>query len=110
MTDVLKLQHRGSGISAGTEYQGVDAEFIYDGATITSATNQFTAGGVTYTLLKADPANPITVTVSQDTDATMDKIESFVNKYNEIVTYLNGKLREKRYYDYPPLTSAQRER
>jgi len=64
----------------GKAYSGLNAIFEYNGAMIERSTNQFTAGGVTFTLLEADPSKTITVTVSQDTDAIVEKIESFVNK------------------------------
>jgi Flagellar capping protein len=107
---ILGLTDRdGNAVQAEKTYSGRNAIFEYNGAMIERSTNQFTAGGVTFTLLEADPSKTITVNVSQDTDAILEKIESFVNKYNEIVTHINGKLTERRYYDYPPLTEAQRE-
>jgi len=98
----------GSPVQAGAVYAGQNAVFEYDGVLIERATNQFTAGGVTYTLHRADPAAEIVVAVGQDTDAVVERIKAFVTKYNEIVAHVNTKLLERRYYDYPPLTEAQR--
>lgn len=90
------------------EYTGVNAKFEYDGISIERSSNVFTAGGVTYTLRQADPTKEILVSVSQNVDATVEKIKAFVTKYNEVITHINAKLTERRYYDYPPLTEAQR--
>lgn len=87
--------------------QGQDALFDLDGATgLAEPTNQFTVAGVTYSL-KA-PGGPVTVTVSQDTDTMVQTIRTFVDKYNAVLDAINGELSEKRLYDYPPLTDAQK--
>ena len=92
-----------------TTYTGKVARFDYNGVTgLTHSSNQFTLGGVTFTLHAADPATPVTVRVSHDVDKVVETIKSFVEKYNEVIRHINLKLSEKRYYDYPPLTEAQR--
>ena len=49
------------------------------------------------------------VTSTTDTTAIKDRIKEFVTTYNEMLDTLNGLLKEKKYRDYPPLTTEQRE-
>src|SRR5690606_30199904 len=115
LADVLDLRTRvgddpNAHIDPNEVYKGKDAIFDYNGVTnIKRATNEFTIGGVTYNLLKADPDTEVTVRVTQDVDATVDAIKAFVDKYNEVVEKVSNKLTEKRYYDYQPLLDAQKE-
>ena len=75
-----------------------------------SPTNTFTIDGVTYTLKNTTPEGmaPITITVAQDVDKAYNAIKNFVDKYNELIDKINGKLNEERFRDYLPLTDAQK--
>ncbi|AEG15380.1 flagellar hook-associated 2 domain-containing protein [Desulfofundulus kuznetsovii DSM 6115] len=108
-SNTLKLK-----LVTGTEVTGQDAEFnlsIGDANvnSYTSSTNTVTVAGITLNLKQADPNNPVTITVSNDTDAVFNAIKDFVSAYNEIIDKINGKLTEPRYRDYLPLTDEQRE-
>ncbi|MEB2298481.1 flagellar filament capping protein FliD [Lysinibacillus xylanilyticus] len=50
----------------------------------------------------------VNLTSTTDTKSIKDSIQEFVKNYNEMVDSLNGLLKEKKYRDYPPLTSEQR--
>jgi len=77
--------------------------------TLNQASNTFTVDGITYNLLRATPAGvSLNVTVSQNTDRTVNAIKAFVERYNQILTGLNEKLGEQRFRDYRPLTDDQR--
>ncbi|WP_324670193.1 flagellar filament capping protein FliD [Geochorda subterranea] len=92
--------------STAAPFTGQDAVFSLDGASgLQVSTNRFTIGGVTYELKGLGTA---TVTVFQDTDAMVQAITAFVDKYNEALGEINGKVSERRLYDYPPLTEAQK--
>ncbi|CAM5335467.1 flagellar capping protein [Bacillus safensis FO-36b] [Bacillus safensis subsp. safensis] len=41
-------------------------------------------------------------------DAIYDKIKQFVDKYNELVEQINGKVNEKKNRDYHPLTAEEK--
>lgn len=89
-----------------TSFAGQDAIFNLDGASgLRSATNQFTLGGITYTLQGTGQAS---VVVTQDTDAIVQAVKTFIDAYNELVSTIDQKVRERRLYDYPPLTDAQK--
>ncbi len=72
--------------------------FTYDGITF-NIKNDFTSGG---------GVDPISVTIASDTTNTYDYIKTFVDKYNEIIDKLNGKINEKVNRDYLPLTDEQK--
>ena len=57
---------------------GEDASFLLDGAPMTSAANTVSGvvPGVTFTLLREDPGNPVTVTVSRDEAAVEGKLKA----------------------------------
>ncbi|MFZ5354303.1 MAG: flagellar filament capping protein FliD [Bacillota bacterium] len=98
------------GIAGGTLTNGKDAVFELDlVAGMTRSTNEFTIDGVTYNLKKADNTKTITIDVNADADKLVEKIKGFVNKYNEVIGKINGKLVEKRDRSYLPLTDEQRE-
>ncbi|KOS60712.1 flagellar filament capping protein FliD [Lysinibacillus agricola] len=60
-----------------------------------------------------DDTSPSVVAVSVnstiETESIKDRIKEFVESYNEMLDSLNGLLKEKKYRDYPPLTTEQRE-
>ncbi|MDD4049222.1 MAG: flagellar filament capping protein FliD, partial [Clostridia bacterium] len=108
----LKLQYLDSDnnsqvVADGVAYQGKDAIIDFGAATnISQSSNAFTINNVSFNLKATGESS---LTVATDTDAVLDKISSFVEKYNEIVEIMGGKLTEKKYSDYRPLTDEQRE-
>jgi flagellar hook-associated protein 2 len=95
--------------------KGKNAEFTLNGAEFTMASNEFTINGISYSLKGLSPTGadgePVaaSVSVKSDTEKIFDTIMDFVNLYNETIDKINGKLFEKYYRDYPPLTDAMRE-
>ena len=101
-------------ISTGnaTTVHGTDASAIIDGQLVTRSSNTFTLNGATYTLVKAhaDPTTESeTVSLSADVEGVYENIKGFVDKYNEIISYINTKLTEKYDRDFQPLTDEQKE-
>ncbi len=95
------------GIAQGT-YQGQDAICTINGITVKEAKNSFSYDGITYTLNDTS-STAIQFSVSQDYQSTVDSIVSLVDAYNELVGTLQSKVKEDVYYNYPPLTDAQKE-
>lgn len=62
-----------------------------DQVTLDRSTNTITdvITGVTLQLQDVDTSNPVTLTVSQDITAVKDGIKSLIEKYNEVVTFIN---------------------
>ena len=89
--------------------EGKDGSITVDGRTYDNiTTGKVTVGGVTYGLLeKMDSA--ATVTVTQDTDAVIDRVKKFVEDYNTMLDGLQEKYHETVYSDYGVLTKSQEE-
>ena len=92
-------------------FTGTNATFKIDGVTYDNVSgNNITVGGVTYTALEEmDPESMATVTITQDTDAIIDKVKSFITDYNKLLASLYEKYEEKPNSDYKPLTQAQKD-
>ena len=93
------------------EARGENGVMKIDGVVYDDITdNKKTVGGITYTALNKTEANrPATVSVSQDTDAIIDKVKSFVTDYNKLLADLYAKYDEKPNSDYKPLTQSQKD-
>ena len=78
--------------SMNTLYNGTDASIkVGDGAnaySLKSSTNTFTGvlPGVDVTVLKADPAAPVTAQVTQDVDGMAAKVQAMVDAANEALS------------------------
>jgi flagellar hook-associated protein 2 len=73
------------------------------------SSNKFTYEGVTFNLKQEIPAGSnISVQVGSDTQGIFDSVKTFVDKYNELIADLNGRLTEKKFRDYPPLLDEQK--
>jgi len=108
-TDTSSGLLKSLGIVDGTYTEGTDAEFTLDGvAGMKRSSNTFTIDGVTYTL-KGTSTSPVTISLEQNIDAVVDNIKEFVNKYNELLDKINGKLYEKYDRNYLPLTDEEKE-
>lgn len=79
------------------EINGIEYEFN---------SNTFTFDGIEYSVKQIGTTN---VNLTNDEDAFVNTIKDFVEKYNEILTKLNKELTEKRYRDYQPLSSEEKE-
>ena len=96
-------------LSVGTAKKGTDALINYNGAIgLKYSTNTFAINGIQINL-NATSASEITVKVDTDVDGVMNKIKSFVDKYNELIDKMNNTIGEKKYKDYLPLTKEQKE-
>lgn len=51
----------------------------------------------------------ITINVESNVDGIMDKVKAFVDDYNALIDDINGKLKEKSYRDFQPLTKEEKE-
>ena len=107
-----------------TSAPGNDAKFTLDGQALTQASNKFTISSVVYNLTGTtpftniqDPVDPTktipvqqatNISVTNDVDKAVASIKSLVDSYNKILDEVNGKLDEKRYTDFPPLTDDQK--
>lgn len=90
--------------------QGQDAIVIITppggtATTLTESSNNFTINNVNYSLTKSGNT---TLTVTSDVDTVFNRIKGFMDKYNALISKISTALTEKKNYDYPPLTDAQK--
>ncbi|GEL78702.1 flagellar hook-associated protein 2 [Tenuibacillus multivorans] len=112
LTDTLQIKNgtynNQSGQWEPNEVGGTNAEFNYNGLQLESFTNEYTLNDVNFKLTNTTEGTAF-IDVSNDKNATVDKITEFVDKYNEIIETITEKTSEERHRDYPPLTDAQKE-
>ncbi|MBM4166375.1 MAG: hypothetical protein FJ218_05605 [Ignavibacteria bacterium] len=81
--------------TAGFQYtvsNDLNSKFKFNGIDVQRSTNSITdlLTGVTLTLSKTQQATdtPVTITIANDKTALYAKIDEFISKYNEVITYL----------------------
>ncbi len=89
-----------------------DAQFTLVGEdgneiTTTRSNNTFNVKGTLITLNKAT-SEETEIKISPNVKDVKENIMQFVEKYNELIKYINDKTVEKRYRDYRPLTTEQK--
>ncbi|WP_235182979.1 flagellar filament capping protein FliD [Gracilibacillus boraciitolerans] len=105
MSDALQF-------NVATNYtEGKNAIFTINGLETERNTNNFQIDGVTFNLKQTFAAadGPVTVGVTNDSDAVFENIKKFVETYNTLIDEINGKVTEEYHRDYKPLTDDQRE-
>jgi len=70
---------------------GRDALVTIDGVEVTSSDNTIkdVISGVTLNLMKADPETTVTLNVNRDLDAVINKINTFVEAYNKVSSFIS---------------------
>ena len=101
--DQFRLTTGGTATTTGT-----DGSIKVDGITYKTTDNKATVGGITYSALEKT-TSAATVSVTQDTDAIVDKVKKFVEDYNKLLSGLYEKYDEKPNKDYKPLTQSQKD-
>jgi flagellar hook-associated protein 2 len=86
---------------------GQDAEFTIDGVQQSNSSNQFSLDGISYTLNKASQTD-ITISLTNDPDAIVDKLKDFVAAYNDMIDLVNRRLSETRSRGYEPLLDEEK--
>ncbi|MGX8796335.1 flagellar filament capping protein FliD [Fusibacter sp. JL298sf-3] len=92
---------------------GQNAKLTINGVEVIQSKNAFSLDGINYTLKEtyntSGTEDPIKIEAKTNKEELVSHIKAFIKDYNEIVAELNTKVSEKRYRDYKPLTSEQRE-
>ncbi|WP_318507824.1 flagellar filament capping protein FliD [Bacillus sp. T3] len=82
---------------------------VIDNKKIDVISNKFTYDGVAFNIKEPiATGSTVSVQITSDTQGIFDSIKGFVDKYNELIADLNGRLSEKKYRDYTPLTDEQK--
>ncbi|BDU51072.1 flagellar filament capping protein FliD [Haliovirga abyssi] len=94
----MNLMNQTDDTDATTEksvYSGSDATVTINGVNFTKPSNKFNINGVNFELKSAtDTGEKITLSVSQDTDKAYGEISGFVDKYNNLISYLEDKTKK----------------
>lgn len=107
--DVVNLNSSNQkAVEAGVGSRGENAKFSYNGLETERASNTFTINGVELNL-KQTTTGEVSFNSTADTDKIVENITKFVDKYNEFIEFVNGKVSEKRNREFQPLTNEQRE-
>lgn len=101
LQDVMK-------IDLSSERGGEMATFEYNDMPTYRNSNTFQINGVTFNLHE-EMTSSVRVTVNNNVDQTFDTIKNYVDKYNELLEKINGKLTEEVFRDYKPLSDDERE-
>ncbi|SEA39719.1 flagellar hook-associated protein 2 [Thalassobacillus cyri] len=102
-----KTDNNGNWVKAETG--GENAKFTYNGALeIDSFENSYTLNGITFNFNNTTNGQA-KINVTSNTEASLEKITKFVDKYNGIIESLNEKVGERRNREFKPLTEQQRE-
>lgn len=99
MSGIAGLEVNGNtlmdGTATGAGYIGakaMDASYSVDGLAMTSKSNVISGavGGISMTLLAANPTVPVVVTVGTNTDGLKTSLQTFVDAYNKVVSTLTA--------------------
>lgn len=89
---------------------GKNAELMVNGLSISRSANTFVMDGTNFELMKttAAGADPVIVTVKEDSASLFDPIVKFVSDYNTLIDKLNSLVKERALRDYQPLSEDQK--
>lgn len=88
--------------------KGSDAQITVNGLDMSQSSNKFSLNGFDITLNEKSNGTATHVEVTKDVDKIVENVQSFVDSYNELLSYMNGMVNEERYTKYSPLTSEQK--
>ncbi len=85
---------------------GQDAMFNYNGADLTSSTNEIAVNGLNFDI--RSNSGSVDIAVTTDTDAVYDTVKTFITKYNELMMDMNEKVDADSTREYKPLTADEK--
>lgn len=78
-----------------------------DGVPYINSNNSFLIDNILYKVTEEN--SEVTFNVVKDSEESYKKFKAFVDSYNSLVEKINGKITEKKDYDFKPLTEKQKE-
>ncbi len=85
-----------------------DAEFEYNGSTMTSSSNSISINGLSFQLLGTTGTDTVNINVKKDIQAVYDKVKGFVKEYNELMKQMNEFYYAKTAKGFEPLTEDEK--
>lgn len=105
----VKLNQGGGTVTAGTQAE----IFVNDPGqsnVLKFDSNSININGMQMTLLSESGSKGTSkITTQIDTSKALETIKSFVTDYNDLLSTLYTKVEEKKYRDFPPLTTEQKD-
>ncbi len=98
-----KIRAAGSAV----KINGENAEIELNGATFTSATNNFSINGLTITAKAV--SDEMSITTDTDYDAVYDNVKNFFKEYNSLMNEMDKLFNAASSKGYEPLTSEEKE-
>lgn len=95
----------GETIVGAIYHEGQDAKITFNGVELTYSSNNINLNGLNIEL-KAQGTT--TIKIDTNIDGIMEKIQKFINDYNELVDKASKSLNEKRYTQYQPLSQEEK--
>ncbi|CAK7023474.1 flagellar filament capping protein FliD [Tissierella sp.] len=95
----------GETIVGAIYHESQDAKITFNGVELTYSSNNVNLNGLNIEL-KAQGTT--TIKVDTNVDGIMEKIQNFINDYNELVGKASKSLNEKRYSSYHPLSQEEK--
>lgn len=90
--------------------KGTDSEIVLNGATLTSSSSTVSVNGLSIELTGVTkPNEPITFSVSNDTEGVYNSIKSFLKEYNAVLKEMNTLYNAESAKGYEPLSSEEKE-
>ncbi|WP_255437441.1 flagellar hook-associated protein 2 [Thalassobacillus sp. CUG 92003] len=90
------------------EQGGTNAKLTYNNVMeVETHNNNYEINGITFDFQETTESSA-TINVRNNTEDSIQNIKDFVNKYNETIEKMDGKLNEEKFRDYKPLTEEQR--
>lgn len=86
---------------------GLNAELTVNGQSIVRTSNSIEVDGVKINLLEKS-ADPITITKTGNATSLTDTIKNFVTDYNNMISMINGLIKETADSSFKPLTDEQK--
>lgn len=90
-----------------TQSAGSNAQFTYNGVTLSNSTNEIQVNGLSFTI--RGESGTATVAATQDNQAIYNSVKDFVTKYNALLEEMNTKLDAESARKYEPLTDDEKE-
>ncbi|WP_312906889.1 flagellar filament capping protein FliD [Tissierella praeacuta] len=87
------------------ETKGTNSKIIFNGVELTYSSNNINLNGLDIELKAEGITN---INVNTNVDGIMEKIEKFVNDYNELIEKTSKLVSEKRYSNYHPLSQEEK--
>ncbi|HHU71966.1 MAG TPA: flagellar filament capping protein FliD, partial [Clostridiales bacterium] len=108
LTDILSILKIGASDGA-ILVEAADSEIIYNRATLTGSSNNFSVNGLNLTLKGVTAEEEtISLSVTKNTEAVYDMVKDFVKTYNELLKEMNEAYNAESSRGYDPLTEEER--